>query len=47
VTAHCETNVVMEPIRKWSFINTDSQSCFLEVFSKQHWSRFASSLQMI
>jgi len=35
-TAWCKTNIVIRPMRKWSFVNTDSQSCFLEVFSKQH-----------
>jgi len=32
----CKTNVVIGPMRKWSFVNTDSQSCFSEVVSKQH-----------
>jgi len=34
-------------MRKWRFVNTDSQSCFLEVFSKQYKSRFALLLQII
>jgi len=32
---------------KGSFVNSDSQPCFSEGFSKQHESRIALSLQMI
>jgi len=48
-SAWCKTNIDIRSMRKWSFVNTDSQSCFLEccfVASKQH-SPFALSLQMI
>jgi len=27
-TTWCKTNIVIGPMRKWSFVNTDSQSCF-------------------
>jgi len=27
-TAWCETNIFIQLIQKWSFINTDYQSCF-------------------
>ena len=46
-TAWCKTNTAIGPMRKWRFVNTDSQSCFLEVFSKQYKSRFALLLQII
>jgi len=35
-TAWRRTNVFIELMWKWSFVNTDSQSSFLEVFSKRH-----------
>jgi len=31
-TAWCEINIVIRSIQKYSFINTGSQSCLLEVF---------------
>jgi len=34
-TAWCETNIFIRSMQKWSFINTDSQTCLLEVFWKQ------------
>jgi len=46
-TAWCKANIVIGSMRKWSFVNTDPQPCFLEVLSKRHQLRFALSLQMI
>ena len=35
-TAWCETNIVIRPMQKWSFINTDSQSYFQRCFESNN-----------